>query len=89
MCAEALGIIWAGDKTLSAISDKWKMSVVIPDSSGTGRKQKTIFINEAALYKLAFRSNKPEAETFGLPISYVKYSCLIRDKGKTEFFVTI
>jgi len=33
-------------------------------SDSIGRSQETIFISEQGLYKLAFRSNKPEAEEF-------------------------
>jgi len=38
------------------------MSREIPDS--LGRSQSTTFLNEAGLYKFAFRSNKPEADKF-------------------------
>ena len=38
------------------------MTTELPDS--LGRLQKTVFINESAVYKLAFRSRKPEAERF-------------------------
>jgi prophage antirepressor-like protein len=38
------------------------MTQELPDS--LGRPQKTVFINESAVYKMAFRSRKPEAEQF-------------------------
>jgi len=40
----------------------WTMGRELPDPNG--RIQKTTLINEAGLYKLAFRSNKPEADKF-------------------------
>ena len=57
-----LGIVWQGKNTLFSIPKIWKMSMEIPDS--LQRKQYTIFISEAGLYKLTFRSNKPNAEKF-------------------------
>lgn len=59
---DALGIDWNGKNTLVSVKDEWVMSMEIPDS--LGRPQKTLFINESAVYKLAFRSHKPEAERF-------------------------
>src|SRR5438128_3007726 len=60
---DVLDLIWKGDAaTLPAIKPEWKRSLEIPDPNG--RKQPTICIAEAAVYKLAFRSNKPEAERF-------------------------
>ena len=60
---EALDIKWAGDQAnLARISDKWKQGMEIPDPNG--RIQMTTCINEAAVYKLAFRSHKPAAEAF-------------------------
>lgn len=64
--AMALDIAWSG-QTLSRISDKWKgMINLITPSSGTrgGGTQQLSVINEPAMYKLAFRSNKPEADRF-------------------------
>lgn len=64
--ARALDIAWSG-ATLSNIPEDWKgmMSFNTP-SSGTrgGGEQMLTVINEAALYKLAFRSNKPQADAF-------------------------
>ena len=61
--ANALDIAWSG-ATLSNIPDDWKgmMSFNTPSSGdrGGGVQQLSV-INEAALYKLAFRSNKPQA----------------------------
>lgn len=59
---EALGIAWKGSDTLVSIKPEWTMTTELPDS--LGRAQKTLFINESAVYKLAFRSHKPEAERF-------------------------
>lgn len=57
-----LDISWRGQETLTRIKSKWKRCSEIPNTSGTS--QKTIIIKEPALYKLAFRSNKQEAEDF-------------------------
>jgi hypothetical protein len=57
-----LGIDWNGKNTLVSIKPEWTMSMETPDS--LGRPQQTLFINESAVYKLAFRSHKPEAERF-------------------------
>lgn len=59
---EALGITWFGSDTLVSIKPEWIMTQELPDS--LGRPQKTVFINESAVYKMAFRSRKPEAERF-------------------------
>ena len=64
--AQALGITWNG-KTLASIPERWKgMRNFLTPSSGTrgGGEQSLAIINEAALYKLAFRSNKPNADQF-------------------------
>jgi len=58
--AEALGITWSG-QTLSKIPDSWVTMLEL--NMVTGRKE-VVGINEAAVYKLAFRSNKPAAERF-------------------------
>ncbi len=58
----ALEITWSGgSKTLGNMPKTWQ-GVFYEETPG-GR-QDTIFINEAALYKLIFRSNKPKAEEF-------------------------
>jgi prophage antirepressor-like protein len=59
---EALGIDWNGKDSLNAVKPEWVTTMEIPDS--LGRSQKTLFINESAVYKIAFRSHKPEAERF-------------------------
>lgn len=64
--ALALDIAWSG-QTLGRIPDNWKgMISFITPSSGTrgGGTQQLSVINESAMYKLAFRSNKPEADRF-------------------------
>jgi prophage antirepressor-like protein len=58
--AAALDITWSG-QTLSKIQDSWVTMLEL--NMVTGRKE-IVGINEAAVYKLAFRSNKPEAERF-------------------------
>ncbi len=64
--AMALDIDWTGH-TLDRIPDNWKgmVSFTTPSSGtrGGGTQQLTV-INESAMYKLAFRSNKPEADRF-------------------------
>lgn len=59
---EALGVLWKGTDSLPAIKEEWIMTTELPDS--LNRPQTTVFINESAVYKLAFRSRKPEAERF-------------------------
>lgn len=64
--AMALDIDWSG-KTLKSIPEEWKGMGNLPTpSSGTrgGGTQQVTLINESAMYKLAFRSNKPEADRF-------------------------
>lgn len=64
--AFALAITWNG-KTLTNIPDEWKgmRSFLTPSSGDRGGGSQTLtVINEAGLYKLAFRSNKPEADRF-------------------------
>ena len=58
--AEALGIQWTSH-TLGRISDAWKGVVKFTTPGGIQDLQ---CITEVAVYKLAFRSNKPEAERF-------------------------
>ncbi|MHC0067900.1 BRO-N domain-containing protein [Nostoc sp. UIC 10890] len=56
-----LTIPWKGAETLNAIPERWKqVSPEIPDSQG--RTQSGWVIKESGVYKLAFRSNKPEAD---------------------------
>ena len=64
--AMVLDIDWSG-KTLNSIPEAWKRMGSFPiygsEADVSGYRRMT-FINEAALYKLAFRSNKPEADRF-------------------------
>lgn len=64
--ARALDITWSGH-TLDSIPQAWQGMVNLTISGSEGgvsdiRRFK--IINEAGLYKLAFRSNKPEADRF-------------------------
>lgn len=67
--AAALGLVWHG-KILDNIPEAWRgMRKLLTPRMKDGRiiaetKQRTIVINEPAVYKLAFRSNKPEADRF-------------------------
>ncbi len=65
VCA-ALTIPWRGD-TLATVQADWKgMRSFRTPSSGKrgGGAQRLAIISEPAVYKLAFRSNKPEADAF-------------------------
>lgn len=65
VCA-ALGIGWTG-ATLKNIPVSWQglLSFNIPSTGKRGGgNQRLKVISEAAVYKLAFRSNKPEADAF-------------------------
>ena len=59
ICA-ALGISWSS-ATLRYVPKEWKGGIKLITPGGTQRLQG---INEPAVYKLAFRSNKPEADEF-------------------------
>lgn len=64
--AMALNIDWSG-KTLKAIPDDWKGMGKFPiygSEHTVSDIRRMTLINEAAVYKLAFRSNKPEADKF-------------------------
>lgn len=58
---QGLGIANHRD-AIANLPQKWKSVVGVTDPHG--RIQPTLCIKEPALYKLAFRSNKPEAEVF-------------------------
>jgi prophage antirepressor-like protein len=58
--AAALDVKWTGH-TLGSIPKSWQGMVKLTTPSG---KQELTIISEPAVYKLAFRSNKPEAEAF-------------------------
>lgn len=65
--AIALNIAWRGDETLNLIPADWKGVRKFRTPYGSyrgGGLQELKVINEAAVYKLAFRSNKPEADKF-------------------------
>lgn len=89
--ANALDIVWSG-ATLSNIPDDWQgmMSFNTPcgNYQGGGLQQLKV-INEAALYKLAFRSNKPQADTFvnwvaGVVLPQIRQTGQYRIKGEAE-----
>lgn len=79
ICA-ALGIDWSG-KTLTSIPDDWQSMGKLPTDRRGLRYIK--IISEPGLYKLAFRSNKPEADAF---TNWVASEVLpaIRKTGKYE-----
>ncbi len=59
---EVLEISWTGrGNTLRSIPETW---VGVSYHETPGGMQEMIFINEAAVFKLIFRSNKPKAEEF-------------------------
>lgn len=58
----ALEIQWSGrGNTLRSIPETWVMASYHETTKG---ERETIFVNEAALYKMIFRSSKPQAEAF-------------------------
>lgn len=64
--ALALDIAWTGH-TLERIPKEWTLMVNLPISGsegGVSNIRKMILINESAMYKLAFRSNKIQADVF-------------------------
>ena len=87
----ALGIGWNGT-TLASIPDEWKgMRSFRTPSSGNrgGGIQQLSVINESALYKLAFRSNKPQADAFvnwvaGEVLPSIRRTGQYRIKGEVE-----
>lgn len=58
---DILEITWSGSKTLANISEKHKGLV---NFTTPGGNQELWAVDEAGLYKLIMRSNKPEAEKF-------------------------
>ena len=61
VCA-VLEIVWCGgSKNLENMPENWFMVGSFPTIKG---ERETTFLNEAGLYRLAFRSNKPAAENF-------------------------
>lgn len=83
VCA-ALGIQWTG-KFLYNIPDAWQgvRKLLTPSGARGGGNQNLRIISEPAVYKLAFRSNKPEADAF---TNWVASEVLpaIRKTGKFE-----
>lgn len=67
--AAALGLAWHG-RILDSIPEAWRgMRKLLTPRMKDGKiianiNQRTIVISEPAVYKLAFRSNKPEADRF-------------------------
>jgi prophage antirepressor-like protein len=58
---EILEIVNVSD-AVSRVNDNMKLTIGVTDS--IGRKRPAQFLSESGVYKLAFRSNKPEAERF-------------------------
>jgi anti-repressor protein len=58
---EILDITWNGLKTLNQIPDAW---IGVVSLTTPGGKQDATIITESAVYKLAFRSNKEQADNF-------------------------
>lgn len=59
---DALDIAWKGvSGSLRSIPDHWQGVCYLQTPGGI---QQAVFVTESAVYKLAFRSNKPEAERF-------------------------
>lgn len=89
--ANALDITWSGH-TLDAIPDDWQGMVSFTTPCGNyqgGGLQQLKVINEAALYKLAFRSNKPQADAFvnwvaGEVLPAIRQTGQYRIKGEAE-----
>lgn len=64
--ARALNITWSGH-TLDTIPNLWTQMVKLTingSDGGVSDIRRMTLINEAAVYKLSFRSNKPEADRF-------------------------
>jgi prophage antirepressor-like protein len=59
---DVLGIKWRGADSLPQISKSWQGVRKLPTPKGG--IQSIIVVNEAAVFKVAFRSNKPEADRF-------------------------
>jgi len=77
----ALNIPWRGN-TLTSIPDEWKRTMRKFRMEGFATRD-LVIISEPAVYKLAFRSNKPEADAF---TNWVASEVLptIRKTGKYE-----
>jgi len=65
----ALDIVWSGSSaTLENMPENWKgvwkLQTPSAENGRGGGEQDAVFINEAGLYHLIFRSNKPKAKEF-------------------------
>lgn len=78
ICA-VLGISWSG-ATMKSIPEQWRTMLSF---NIVGKNRRVSCISEPAVYKLAFRSNKPEADAF---TNWVASEVLptIRKTGKYE-----
>lgn len=82
VCA-ALDIVWSGSSaTLENMPENWKGVLKLQTPGG---EQDACFINEAGLYHLTFRSNKPKAKEFA------NWVCetVLPEIRRTGFFGTI
>ena len=67
---KALEIVWKGQQSITKIKPEWRVvtnlvTTQINQHGATGEQEKeVILIAEPAVYKIAFRSDKPEAERF-------------------------
>lgn len=59
---DVLEISWEGKKSLEQLPESWQRVGKLP--THRRGKQSFLLISEAGLYKIAFRSNKPEADRF-------------------------
>lgn len=59
---EALGIEWKGNDSIGYLDEDESAKTGLIDA--LGREQEAITISEAGLYRLIFRSNKPNAKKF-------------------------
>lgn len=65
----AIDLAWRGKESIAKIKAEWKgvRNFRTPSETETGRgggEQELLIITEPAVYKIAFRSDKPEAERF-------------------------
>lgn len=82
VCA-ALDIVWSGASiTLENMPDNWFMVMNLMTIKG---ERDAIFINEAGLYHLIFRSNKPKAKDFATWVC----ETVLPEIRKTGFFGTL
>jgi prophage antirepressor-like protein len=58
---DSLEITWKGSDSLESIPEEWKLLRNLRTSFG---EKDLLFINEAGLYQLIFRSQKPKAKDF-------------------------